>query len=91
MTVETALRRARRALADLEEVAGSPVLVGTTEAGELLGIPKPHVTRLVNQGRMPPVVAHPGVGRLWLRAELGPLREELERERAARQAAAAAA
>jgi predicted DNA-binding transcriptional regulator AlpA len=58
-----------------------PDLIGSSMAAEILGVQKPHVTRLRRQGRMPPPVNVAGSNDVYVRSEVVALAAELERER----------
>lgn len=60
-----------------------PELLGITEAAEVLGIRKPHVYRLVSQGRLEAALALKG-GQVFLGDATRTLAGELEAERAGR-------
>ena len=62
-----------------------PELLGVTEAAEVLGIRKPHVYRMVDQGRLSAALALKG-GQVFLGAPTRTLAAELEAERAGRTA-----
>lgn len=62
-----------------------PPAVGVAEAAEVLGLPKPRIYRLQEQGRMPEPVLELQSGPLFLRAEVEALAAELNTERAERE------
>lgn len=63
-----------------------PTLVGVGEAAEMLGLPKPRIARLREQGRMPEPIQELAAGPVWLRSEVKLLAEELAEERRTREA-----
>lgn len=70
----------------LEDQPRAPALVGSSAAAAILGVAKPHVTRLRQQGRMPEAIPVEGSSDAYLRSEVVALARQLRRERAARQA-----
>lgn len=80
----SAARRVRRTLANLEESTGETGLVGVAEAAEFLGVAKSKIWALLAAGRMPAPVGELTCGKVWVREELRPLRDELEAGRARR-------
>lgn len=63
-----------------------PRLVSRSKAALMLGIPGPHVSRLVNSGRLVPVPIE-GTAAAYVYDEVLALSTELELERAARREA----
>jgi electron transfer flavoprotein alpha/beta subunit len=64
-----------------------PIVVGVTRAAEILGIPKPNVSRMRRQGRMPEPLEQDGPGApVFVRSEVEALARELQAEREARAA-----
>lgn len=70
----------------LAKQPAQPELVGSSAAAEILGVQKPHVTRLRRQGRMPAPVKVEGSNDVYVRSEVVALAAELERERSQRLA-----
>lgn len=66
-----------------------PDLVGLMDAAQMLGVPKPRVYRLEEQGRMPEPVAKLSSGPVYLRSEVQALADQLHEERAERLASKA--
>lgn len=64
----------------------APTLVGVGEASEMIGLPKPRIARLREQGRMPEPIAELAAGPVWIQPEVEELAATLARERAARTA-----
>jgi hypothetical protein len=67
----------------------APALVGSSAAAAILGVPKPHVTRLRQQGRMPEAIPVEGSNDVYVRSEVVALARQLRREREARALSAA--
>lgn len=63
-----------------------PPLLGVTEAAEILGVRKPHLYRLRDQGRLPEPVITLMAGQIFLRSDIEVLAAELADERANRGA-----
>ncbi len=61
-----------------------PRLLGVTEAAEVLGIRKPHLYRLRDQGRLPEPLLTLMAGQLFSAEEIEALAAELQTERSAR-------
>lgn len=64
----------------------APDLVGVAEASKILDLPKPRISRLRSQGKMPSPVAELESGPVWVRQDVEALAERLAQERAAREA-----
>jgi hypothetical protein len=74
----------------VERQPKSPDLVGVAEAATILNLPKPRISRLREQGRMPEPVAELISGPVWNRQEVQALSDLLAKEREAREAKRAA-
>lgn len=62
-----------------------PPLLGVTEAAEILGVRKPHLYRLRDQGRLPEPVMTLMAGQIFLEEDIRKLAAELAAERSARE------
>lgn len=76
-------------LFDRSERARVPLLLGTMEAAEVLGVAKTRISRFREYGRMPEPVVELGSGPVFLRSEVEAFAVELREERARREAARA--
>lgn len=63
-----------------------PDLVGVAEAADLLGVRKPRIYRLADQGRMPEPLVELAGGPVYLREEVSALAATLQEEREGREA-----
>lgn len=59
-----------------------PPLVGRKRAAEILGTTPPHISRLIDSGRMPEPVEVEGGHPVYLKSEIEALRDELAKEKA---------
>jgi predicted DNA-binding transcriptional regulator AlpA len=82
--LQSAARRVRGLLENLEESTGEQALVGIAEAAAYLGIRKQRIWRLIQQGSMPKPVGSLTCGQVWIREELRPLKDEIAAAPAAR-------
>lgn len=70
----------------------APILVGVSRAAQMMEVPKPHIYRFREQGRMPePIEVEGPSAPVWIKAEVAAFAEDLKRERAARAERRAAA